>query len=278
MSSKRKREEGDEVLGLLKKLGERMDKVEKNQRQQRKSKRSRRHFSPSSASSSSRSIDRSRSRSRRTHRRLSRRSQRRHRSPSSTDNNSDSDKNSVDLIDIASSDSDRGDSRERGVKNQKNRLQKQQPLPDGVRNNVLLEINQNVVQDQARGDQEDMPVLREEVRTILVKDGARKKEFSAPIHNDIASHWSNILTNGWDTSNKLDIMEKYLPPENCKDLEPPKINPEVKAAISEPVLKRDERLVQFQQQAGAALVLVGSVLSNMVKEEGGGAIKNTWQV
>ncbi|CAH1980939.1 unnamed protein product [Acanthoscelides obtectus] len=66
------------------------------------------------------------------------------------------------------------------------------------------------------------------------------------------------------------LLEKYLPPENCTQVKAPTLNLEVKAAISSSVQKRDERLSALRRQIGASLSCIGSALTLILKEEGGG--------
>lgn len=96
----------------------------------------------------------------------------------------------------------------------------------------------------------------------------KEKEFSESIQPELTSSWGKILNSGLSDEVRKDLAKKYLPPDNCKELYPPKINPEVKIALSENTIKRDERLVQLQGQVGAATSAVALLITNMVKEGG----------
>ncbi|CAH1979234.1 unnamed protein product [Acanthoscelides obtectus] len=54
------------------------------------------------------------------------------------------------------------------------------------------------------------------------------------------------------------------------DVKAPTLNLEIKATISSSVQKRDERLSALQRQIGASLSCIGSALTLILKEEGGG--------
>nr|CAH7741145.1 unnamed protein product [Callosobruchus chinensis] len=68
----------------------------------------------------------------------------------------------------------------------------------------------------------------------------------------------------------MQLLGKYTPPKNCPLIKGPHLNPEVKTAISEAVYKRDQRLRTLQHQIGAGLTCIGTVLSLVLQEEGGG--------
>lgn len=64
------------------------------------------------------------------------------------------------------------------------------------------------------------------------------------------------------------LIDKYPAPENLAILSPPFLNPEVKNAINNPVLKRDERLALLQKQIDAALTAIGLAVTSLLQEEG----------
>lgn len=66
------------------------------------------------------------------------------------------------------------------------------------------------------------------------------------------------------------MVNKYKIPNNCLAAIPPKLNPEVKAAVNEAALKRDLRLEKVQSQMGASLSALGrafSALANLPHTE-----------
>lgn len=111
-------------------------------------------------------------------------------------------------------------------------------------------------------------MLQNEILSILGDDNTPTKLVGDPIHATLACRWTNILTSGLDGNTRDALSNKYLPPENCKHLTPPKLNPEVKVAISDSVSRRDARLSGLQQQLGASLSAIGVALTDMLKEEG----------
>lgn len=111
--------------------------------------------------------------------------------------------------------------------------------------------------------------LGKDILSILGEEGTTKSTFAKPIQADVASRWDSILTRGLDEETKDVLINKYLPPENCQGINPPIINPEVKIAISESVIRRYTRLMQTQQQIASSLSAIGLALTTMLdKEEG----------
>ncbi|VEN62220.1 unnamed protein product [Callosobruchus maculatus] len=91
-----------------------------------------------------------------------------------------------------------------------------------------------------------------------------------PIHEAIVTRWTNVLKNGLDETAKQDLLQKHLAPENFKSLTVPQLNPEVSAALTAQLLRRDERLVHKQQVLAAGISAVAQVLSSMLEEKEGG--------
>ena len=97
----------------------------------------------------------------------------------------------------------------------------------------------------------------------LTKDKIRLPEF----HNDIEVRWAEIYKEGLPKEERLDIIKKYALPENCIFMEAPKLNPEVKASLQEPVISRDSRLILKQEKVCTCLGALGSPLSGLLKKE-----------
>ncbi|XP_049865489.1 H/ACA ribonucleoprotein complex non-core subunit NAF1-like [Pectinophora gossypiella] len=88
-----------------------------------------------------------------------------------------------------------------------------------------------------------------------------------PIHKDVASRWQEILVKGLLKDTKEKLLEEYLVPSNCNLLIAPNLNPEAKAALSDPLVKRDTFLMQKQKQIGIALSALASATSLILSNE-----------
>lgn len=90
------------------------------------------------------------------------------------------------------------------------------------------------------------------------------------IHDDVALVWTDILKKGMEEEEINELRRKYPPMANCRLVEAPKLNIEVKKAITPQHQERDERLARVQNQVGAAMGAVGKALTSCLKEEGEG--------
>ncbi|XP_043481180.1 uncharacterized protein LOC122512464 isoform X2 [Leptopilina heterotoma] len=72
-------------------------------------------------------------------------------------------------------------------------------------------------------------------------------------NEDLAVRISEIIKKGLPREEKKILMVKFPPPKNCLFLDPPKLNAAVKAALQDPVIKRDLRIVDTQQKITASL-------------------------
>lgn len=91
-----------------------------------------------------------------------------------------------------------------------------------------------------------------------------------PLHTDISARWNALLRTGLEDGKRKDLINKYPAPENCENVIPPKLNSQVKLAISESVERRDSRLSNLQRQVGASLTAIGKVLTSLYEKGEGG--------
>nr|CAI5865048.1 unnamed protein product [Callosobruchus analis] len=109
----------------------------------------------------------------------------------------------------------------------------------------------------------------DELISIFTAESDAKQAFSAPIQPELAACWTRILSSGLAVGTKENIIKKYLPPENCQELNPPLINPEGKRASPENSVRRDARIAQLQQQIGSATSAISILITDIVKKEVG---------
>ncbi|XP_063366035.1 uncharacterized protein LOC134657909 [Cydia amplana] len=99
---------------------------------------------------------------------------------------------------------------------------------------------------------------------LLGEDPSTKKIYGASLHKDIAPRWAHILTNGLTKESQADLIKQYRLPENCTNLSSPKLNPEIKAALSELNIKQDQYSQGKQNQIGSGLAALGQALNWVV--------------
>ncbi|KAI8439017.1 hypothetical protein MSG28_011316 [Choristoneura fumiferana] len=127
-----------------------------------------------------------------------------------------------------------------------------EPGPGNENTNVAV----NVQTDDENND---------DIFSLLGEDPTQNKEYSEDIHAHLAVRWNHILATGVKKEQRLDLLKKYLPPANCNFLEAPKLNEEIKAAVQESSLKRDEKLVTKQSQLGSGITCIGRALDAAFK-------------
>lgn len=109
--------------------------------------------------------------------------------------------------------------------------------------------------------------LQQELLEVL---GERLEEeiiYALPICKDITVRWIDIIRKGLPKVALDPILKKYNPPENCKEILPPKLNPEVKASVPDSAIKRDERIFEKQRKISSCLGALGKSLSIVVKAD-----------
>lgn len=87
-----------------------------------------------------------------------------------------------------------------------------------------------------------IPELDAEILEILGVDPTLTKKFGNEVQKDVAVRFEHVATAGLSKDDRKEILDKYLVPSNCKLIAAPALNPEVKAALSEMVIKRDKAI------------------------------------
>ncbi|KAL4714850.1 hypothetical protein ACJJTC_012522 [Scirpophaga incertulas] len=103
--------------------------------------------------------------------------------------------------------------------------------------------------------------LDPEILQLLGEDPANQKIYGETLHKDVASRWAHILTNGLNKDIQLDLMKRYLPPENCPNIRAPKLNLEIRAALTDMNIKKDLYSQSKQNQLASSLAAIGRVLN-----------------
>ena len=93
------------------------------------------------------------------------------------------------------------------------------------------------------GDNSQDIELGANILVVMGKRLTQDKVFAAPIHKALAVRLNEIILAGLPKEEKIESNKKYIPPKNCKLMEPPSLNLEVKASLQESIVKRAERIV-----------------------------------
>lgn len=109
--------------------------------------------------------------------------------------------------------------------------------------------------------------LDSEILEILGDDPSVIKEYSKDIQADLAVRLQHVAIQGLTNEIKKQLQEKYLPPANCPLIDAPMLNPEIKAALTEPVIKRDKSIELKQKQLSSAISSIGEALTLLMTSE-----------
>lgn len=123
---------------------------------------------------------------------------------------------------------------------------------------------QNILTAEVEGTTPE-PILDRKLLEAIGKCLDAEKKLGPAIHNDILVRWKGILKEGLRKKERENIFNKYPVPENCAIIEPPELNPEVKASLLEPIIARDKRMVEKQKDVSLCLAAVGLIISNLLK-------------
>lgn len=116
------------------------------------------------------------------------------------------------------------------------------------------------IEDELGGTEAD-PETNQELLDLLGGDPSSEKTFDANVHKDIAKIWTHILLNGLAKDVRMDLLKQYLPPENCSSMRAPKLNLEIKAALTDINNKKDSYSQSKQNQLGSCLAALGKALN-----------------
>ncbi|KAL0883636.1 hypothetical protein ABMA27_015764 [Loxostege sticticalis] len=111
--------------------------------------------------------------------------------------------------------------------------------------------------------------LAPEVLSML-GDAPEKEDVCGPsIHKDIACRWTEILKNGLKEESIKNALKSHELPENLRQIKAPKLNPEIKAAVNENVIKRDLIIAEKQNLLSCTITNIANILSSVLSENRG---------
>ncbi|CAK1595988.1 unnamed protein product [Parnassius mnemosyne] len=115
-------------------------------------------------------------------------------------------------------------------------------------------------------DQESQE-LDETVLEILGTDPLTTVTFRKDIQKDLAIRLEFIATSGLTKELRKELLESHLPPANCKMIDAPSLNPEIKAAITEVIVKRDKAIQAKQKQICSAIACLSEAITLLLSKD-----------
>ena len=79
------------------------------------------------------------------------------------------------------------------------------------------------------------------------------RKLAPDIHSKFVTGIEEIIKKDLTTDRRKELIKKFLSPENCLMMDPPKLNPELKACLQESITKRDSRIVEKQVRITSSL-------------------------
>lgn len=99
---------------------------------------------------------------------------------------------------------------------------------------------------------------------ILGIDPTQAEKYGKDIQKDLAVRFEHGATSGLTKEIRKEFTDKYLVPGNCKLVDAPTLNPEVKAALSEAVTKRDKAIETKQKLMSSAISSLGEAITQLL--------------
>lgn len=112
---------------------------------------------------------------------------------------------------------------------------------------------------------ENIQELEPDILCLLGEEPAQEEKFCENVHKDIANRWSDILVNGLKDETKKDILKNYTVPYNLKLAQAPTLNPEIRAAVNEGALKRDNILADKQKVLSSIITCIANTVTAVLQ-------------
>lgn len=132
-----------------------------------------------------------------------------------------------------------------------------------------LGLQQDVPEEvtiEAEIDDNPNQALPADILTLL-GDAPKESPMGKDIHTDIATRMKVVLCEGLKKEQKDKLIEEYPIPGNCQFFKAPILNPEVKAAVSEILHKKDASLAARQEQIGIVLSALTTTMDIIISKK-----------
>lgn len=138
------------------------------------------------------------------------------------------------------------------------------PSNNNEQNKEVPSVSDNSVENSTAPIIVEDETINTEILEILGADPSASQEYGPDINKEVATRFTHIATSGLDKEVRKDLIKKYLVPENCVNIAAPQLNLEIKAALTEQVVKRDKAIEARQKQMAAGISALGKVISDQL--------------
>lgn len=138
--------------------------------------------------------------------------------------------------------------------------------------NDVTEIDSILCGVEHQQHEEDNSLLKDigldsDILEILGEEPTSLVKYGKDILPELAARFNHITTNGLNKDTRKELCENYLIPRNCTLIGAPTLNPEIKAALNENILKRDKLIELRQKRMAGAISCIGEALSFAIGEK-----------
>ncbi|KAJ8723719.1 hypothetical protein PYW07_007699 [Mythimna separata] len=130
-----------------------------------------------------------------------------------------------------------------------------------------LEVDPSMKVDDGDPKAPSSEDLDPEMLEILGTDPSVVVNYGTDIHNELATRLQHIATQGLGRETLKELTERYLIPANSALIGAPILNAEIKAAVTETILKRDKGIEGRQNQLATAISGLARVLSKELEDK-----------
>uniref|UniRef100_A0ABD2WS03 Uncharacterized protein n=1 Tax=Trichogramma kaykai TaxID=54128 RepID=A0ABD2WS03_9HYME len=108
--------------------------------------------------------------------------------------------------------------------------------------------------------------LCEEILEVIGKRIHENRKLAPALHSQFAEAWKEIIEKGLPDEKSEEISKKYDMPKNCTFSDPPRLNPEIKAALGPQATSRDDRIAAKQKKINTCLANASKMITYIISE------------
>ena len=135
--------------------------------------------------------------------------------------------------------------------------------PTSATHKTNTDDNVSIVDDKVAKEKN----LSGDVINVIGQRLLSERVLAPPVHSSFVIRWSEILKLGLPAAEKVELIKKYPPPENCTFLDPPKLNPEVHYVITDVARTRDKRIMDKHAKNVACMAGISKIITNLLENE-----------
>uniref|UniRef100_A0A2A4JKW9 Uncharacterized protein n=1 Tax=Heliothis virescens TaxID=7102 RepID=A0A2A4JKW9_HELVI len=106
--------------------------------------------------------------------------------------------------------------------------------------------------------------LDSEILEILGDDPSNTNTYGPEIRSELANRLLHVTQQGLSKELRKNLISKYLLPKNCAQIDAPKLNLEIKAAILDAAIKRDKGIETKQKQMSSAIACLSQIINSQL--------------